>query len=274
MSNQDVLDMVKAKLSTELIVTTVENAKSPFFDVQTATIISLKRSGVDDRIVQAMVKAMSAGRSSGAVTPSPSSYVDGYQMGWMYGNQVRRSGEPYNPNDIVLPGALIADMTVKLGAIEYEKWEDGYFKGHEDGRMGRPRSPTSTAGSAAKPPEEKREPSSRTRAAIKSAQTRYRGAAIFAVFHDHGGVSTKECEGFLVATKGKLILQGTEAASDGQIHNFDVAYDLVQEVKTNRFTIFFHVKLKDKRNFNLWTPDETAADVVAKILSIAPTQRK
>lgn len=57
MTNQDVLDMVKAGLSTQVIAISIERAPATQFDVQPATLVTLKRAGVSDRVLEAMVKA-------------------------------------------------------------------------------------------------------------------------------------------------------------------------------------------------------------------------
>lgn len=271
-TNADVLEMVKAKISTGLIVKTIETARAVDFDLQPRTIVALKQAGVDDRVIEAMLKAANAGRTQpggqSAAAPASSSYGDGYQLGWMYGDQFRRSGERYNPNDIVLPGSLIHDMTVKLGAIEYEKWEKGYLKGYEDGRLGRPRAP---AGNTTVQPRDtaRNDLSALTKSQIAAARTTHGGAPVFGVFHDHAAGSGV-CEGYLVVLKNRLMFQGNDVRGF-QAHQLDVGSSEIQEVKRNRLPTYgiatFHVKLKDGRNFNFLTPNDPIDDVVAKIAS-------
>jgi hypothetical protein len=54
MTNQDVLDMVKAKLSTEVIIKAIEDAKSVNFHLTPKALIRLKQAGVNDKIIEAM----------------------------------------------------------------------------------------------------------------------------------------------------------------------------------------------------------------------------
>ncbi len=64
-TNQDVVDMVKAGLSAQVIATSIEHASATQFDVQPTTLVTLKRAGLPDQVLEAMVKAASPA-SSGA----------------------------------------------------------------------------------------------------------------------------------------------------------------------------------------------------------------
>lgn len=63
-TNADIVKMVKAGLSEELVVATVQQAQNKTFDVSPSALISLKGSGVSDRIITAMV-------AGGAPTAGP-----------------------------------------------------------------------------------------------------------------------------------------------------------------------------------------------------------
>jgi hypothetical protein len=73
MTNQDVIDMVKAGLSAPVIVASIERAPLSRFDVQPSTLVTLKTAGVPDLVLEAMLKAGSSGRPAAAPTqPSDS----------------------------------------------------------------------------------------------------------------------------------------------------------------------------------------------------------
>lgn len=55
-TNQDIVDMVKAQLSAELIIKEIQTADSVNFDTSPQEIIKLKKSGVEERIIMAMLE--------------------------------------------------------------------------------------------------------------------------------------------------------------------------------------------------------------------------
>lgn len=277
-TNADVLTMVRARVSTDLIVKTIENSRSVRFDVQPMTIVGLKQAGVDDRIIEAMLTAAKAFQTTtapntAASRPPSTSYEDGYEAGWMYGSQVR--GDRYNPGDIILPGSMVQAMTVKLGPVEYDKWEKGYLKGHEDGRRGRPRSPGgNTTGQSGG----NNELSALTKAQIAAAKSTHSSERVVGVFHDHSGTQTQGvCEGFIVVLIDRLLFRGNNSRGF-ESHELDIDFVQVQEVKRNRLPTYriatFHVRLKDGRNFNFLVPDEPIDDVVAAITAAVGARGK
>ena len=62
-TNDDIVKMARAKLSTSIIVTTIKSANSLKFDLSPAGLIALKDAGVDDRVIEAM---MATARGGGA----------------------------------------------------------------------------------------------------------------------------------------------------------------------------------------------------------------
>lgn len=72
MTNSDVLEMVRARLSPDLIIKSIENAKSVNFDVGAKALIVLKQAGVDDKILAAMLtRSGNQSTSSGGPQPQP-----------------------------------------------------------------------------------------------------------------------------------------------------------------------------------------------------------
>lgn len=59
LTNDDVIKMVRAQLSTEIILTTIESSNAKF-DVSPDGLIALKGAGVGDEIIQAMQARMQA----------------------------------------------------------------------------------------------------------------------------------------------------------------------------------------------------------------------
>jgi len=59
LTNEDVLELIEAGLSSDLIVTMIETARSEF-DTDLTTILELTKAEVPDTVVQAMVKAAAA----------------------------------------------------------------------------------------------------------------------------------------------------------------------------------------------------------------------
>lgn len=67
-TNQDVIDMVKAQLSTELIIKQIQTAEAVNFDTSPQDIIKLKHSGVEEKIIMVMLE-MSRTKHGQNVTP-------------------------------------------------------------------------------------------------------------------------------------------------------------------------------------------------------------
>lgn len=59
LTNEDVLELIEAGLSSDLIVTIIETSRSEF-DTDLTTILELKKAEVPDQVLQAMVKAAAA----------------------------------------------------------------------------------------------------------------------------------------------------------------------------------------------------------------------
>jgi hypothetical protein len=72
LTNEDVIRMVRAKLSTGVILTTVQSASFDF-DLSPAGLIALKEAGVEERIIEAM-QARAQARERGSTT-DPSTRV-------------------------------------------------------------------------------------------------------------------------------------------------------------------------------------------------------
>jgi cobalamin biosynthesis Co2+ chelatase CbiK len=60
MSNKDVIEMVQAKLSDQIIMVKMRTTKCKF-DTSTSALIQLKKAGASDAIVLAMTQAQCAG---------------------------------------------------------------------------------------------------------------------------------------------------------------------------------------------------------------------
>jgi len=59
LTNEDVLELIEAGLSLDLIVTMIETSRSEF-DTGSTTILELKKAEVPDKVLQAMVRAAAA----------------------------------------------------------------------------------------------------------------------------------------------------------------------------------------------------------------------
>ncbi len=59
LTNEDVLELIEAGLSSDLVVTMIETSRSEF-DTDLTTILELKKREVPDTVLQAMVKAAAA----------------------------------------------------------------------------------------------------------------------------------------------------------------------------------------------------------------------
>jgi hypothetical protein len=82
MTNQDVIDLVKAGFSEELVVATLNGPSEKAFDVTTRGLLMLKNAGVSERVIALMIRGPGvaitrttpAGLSNGsAATPAPDS---------------------------------------------------------------------------------------------------------------------------------------------------------------------------------------------------------
>jgi hypothetical protein len=70
LTNKMVVDLVKAKFSSDTIIKKIETATSVNFDTGTDDLIKLKNSGVDEKIIQAMLD------KSAPISPSKSSGIN------------------------------------------------------------------------------------------------------------------------------------------------------------------------------------------------------
>jgi hypothetical protein len=67
LTNDDIVKMARAGLSSSIIITTIETAPAVAFDVSPAGLIELKSAGVEDRIVE----SMQAKAGTAAAQPEP-----------------------------------------------------------------------------------------------------------------------------------------------------------------------------------------------------------
>ena len=68
-TNQTVLDMVKAKLPADLIVTKIQTSPGKF-DLSTDALVKLNQSGVPSDVIKAMMEKNASGAASAASTPA------------------------------------------------------------------------------------------------------------------------------------------------------------------------------------------------------------
>ena len=74
LTNDDIVKMAQAQLSTSIILTTIESANSVRFDLSPAGLIALKDAGVDDRVIETMLatgRGERAGETSAATWDAP-----------------------------------------------------------------------------------------------------------------------------------------------------------------------------------------------------------
>jgi hypothetical protein len=69
LTNQQVIEMVQAGLSEDIVATSVAQASESAFDVTPAGLMALKRAGVSDKVIQAMQRTPVS--ASSAVPPTP-----------------------------------------------------------------------------------------------------------------------------------------------------------------------------------------------------------
>ncbi len=79
LTNENIVNMVKAGLGDELILTKIGTSKNQF-DVSTDAILKLKNEGANEKIIQAMIEAATK-KSSDAVAPQVSSTPKGSDVG-------------------------------------------------------------------------------------------------------------------------------------------------------------------------------------------------
>jgi hypothetical protein len=72
LNNKSIIELSKAGMSKKIILSKIDNSTCKF-TTDTQALISLKKSGVEEDIIDAMVNKMSASSSSPATTPSPGS---------------------------------------------------------------------------------------------------------------------------------------------------------------------------------------------------------
>jgi hypothetical protein len=69
LTNKDVLDMLKAGLTPEIVITKIKSSTCNF-DTSPAALKELKSAGVPDAVILAMVQAPVASKAAGAATPT------------------------------------------------------------------------------------------------------------------------------------------------------------------------------------------------------------
>jgi hypothetical protein len=69
LTNDDILKMVQAQLSTTIIMSTIQSAPAVKFDLSPAALVALKTAGVDDRIIETM--QVKAGATPKVAPPPP-----------------------------------------------------------------------------------------------------------------------------------------------------------------------------------------------------------
>ncbi len=74
LTNEDVLELIEAGLSSDLIVTIIETSRSEF-DTDLTTILELKKAEVPDTILQAMVKAAAAPKPYDPTSGQPTAHL-------------------------------------------------------------------------------------------------------------------------------------------------------------------------------------------------------
>lgn len=86
-TNQSVIDLTKAKMSDDLIISAISNG-TPAFDTSSKGLIALKKAGVSDKVVEAILSASAApapsaaprassASAAGAMTPEHATLIDG-----------------------------------------------------------------------------------------------------------------------------------------------------------------------------------------------------
>lgn len=72
MTNRDVIQLVKAKISDDIIITKIEHSKTRF-DTSTDGLVALKQAGVSDQLISVIVNAASAGDAGSTNGAGPAS---------------------------------------------------------------------------------------------------------------------------------------------------------------------------------------------------------
>ena len=70
MTNRDVIALVKAKISDDIIITKIRQSKTRF-DTSTDGLVALKQAGVSDQLIAVMVTAGSSGDAAGSAAAAP-----------------------------------------------------------------------------------------------------------------------------------------------------------------------------------------------------------
>jgi hypothetical protein len=84
-TNQSVIDLTKAKMSDDIIISAIDSG-TPAFDTSSKGLIALKKAGVSDKVVQAILSASAAPTqtasaaprsAAGGMTPEHATLIDG-----------------------------------------------------------------------------------------------------------------------------------------------------------------------------------------------------
>jgi hypothetical protein len=76
MTNQSIIDLVKAKMSNDIILSAIRGSK-PEFDLSANGLIALKDAGVSDAVIQEMLKVNSGGGAPTAVASTGNTNANG-----------------------------------------------------------------------------------------------------------------------------------------------------------------------------------------------------
>ncbi len=103
MTNQDVINLVQAKISQDSILMAIENSKTDF-DTSSSALIELNKRGVPDAVVQAMMRA---DEPKQAVAPASTKSAPAH------------AGSLFNPEEVTLldgPNALRCTISRRKSA--------------------------------------------------------------------------------------------------------------------------------------------------------------
>ena len=90
LTNDEVISLSKAGLSSSIIIDKIRNSKSNF-DLTTDGLIKLKQAGIPDDIVSAMMMAKHGGTTTGPANSGAPAYTPG-----------KAAGDPNDPRRLIL----------------------------------------------------------------------------------------------------------------------------------------------------------------------------
>lgn len=108
LTNADVIKMIQAGLSDDVIIQTITSAQSPKFDTSADGLIALKKEGASDAVIQKIIAQQSNPAPQAATSPQPATSTPDCPL----------EAPEYGDTMVMRAGGQLIPMTYKIGKVE------------------------------------------------------------------------------------------------------------------------------------------------------------